>query len=153
MLDDLEEQQRHGDEYQKKYAIRKLDTLLRHLQRDGLAWSNGKIIQAGQAGHLGEMREAVQSLDASKLLRQLVGLRESVDDDPGLAIGTAKEMLETTCKTILEDAEIQVRAEWDTPGIGVAFLPLTGGIDQACQGHCCVQAVPAVQPLRSVQID
>jgi hypothetical protein len=36
-----------------------------------------------------------------ELHRQLARLRESHEEDPGLAIGTANELVETTCKTIL----------------------------------------------------
>lgn len=30
-------------------------------------------------------------------------MRESVDEDPALAVGTAKELIETVCKTIMEE--------------------------------------------------
>jgi len=36
-------------------------------------------------------------------------------DDPALAIGTAKELIETTCKTILEERGIPFGAEDDLP--------------------------------------
>jgi hypothetical protein len=34
-------------------------------------------------------------------------MQNAVEDDSGLAIGTAKELVETTCKTILEERGIQ----------------------------------------------
>jgi hypothetical protein len=37
------------------------------------------------------------------LHRQIERLQDAVDSDPDLAIGTAKELVETTCKTILEE--------------------------------------------------
>lgn len=40
-------------------------------------------------------------------------MRAAVDDDPALAIGTAKELLETTCKTILHEREVEIDPAWD----------------------------------------
>lgn len=54
-------------------------------------------------------------VDAPEFGRQLSRLREAVDEDPSLAIGTAKEMLESTCKTILEDLWIDFDPAWDLP--------------------------------------
>jgi hypothetical protein len=115
VLDELEERKAHGVEADKAYAARKLDTLLRYLRRDGFVWSNGRIAPATQAAHLHEVRDAVESLQVPELARQLDRLRESVDSDPALAIGTAKEMLETACKTILDELGVQVQPEWDVP--------------------------------------
>jgi hypothetical protein len=55
----------------------------------------------------------VAGLDAPEINRQLGRLRESVNNDPALAVGTTKEMLETTCKTILNESDIEVDPNWD----------------------------------------
>jgi hypothetical protein len=47
------------------------------------------------------VHEAAAAFDVPELQRQLARLQHAVQDDPGLAIGTAKELVETTCKTIL----------------------------------------------------
>ncbi|TMC48937.1 MAG: hypothetical protein E6J20_18470 [Chloroflexi bacterium] len=40
---------------------------------------------------------------------------ENVEVDPALAIGTAKELLEATCKLLLEDAGTAIDSEWKIP--------------------------------------
>jgi hypothetical protein len=112
VLDDLEQQKTHGTDSDEPYAARKFDTLLRCLRRDGFEWSNGRIVSTTATAQLHEVRDAVASMQAPELAR-LERLRESVDDDPGLAIGTAKELLETACKTILEESGVQVQPDWD----------------------------------------
>jgi len=44
-----------------------------------------------------------KALDANHLAEQIRRLEGAVDTDPGLAIGTAKELVETCCKTILAE--------------------------------------------------
>jgi Abortive infection C-terminus len=61
------------------------------------------------------VQDAIVTINTPELARQLERLRGAVDDDPGLAIGTAKEMLETTCKTILEEHGVAVDPAWDVP--------------------------------------
>lgn len=54
-------------------------------------------------------------LDANHLKEQIHRLEASVDNDPSLAIGTAKELVETCCKTIL--------AERGKPLVGTPDIP------------------------------
>ena len=42
-------------------------------------------------------------MDSSYLTQQITRMETSVERDPELAIGTAKELVETVCKTILEE--------------------------------------------------
>lgn len=40
-------------------------------------------------------------------------MRSSIDNDPALAIGTAKELVESVCKTILHDRKIKYASDAD----------------------------------------
>jgi len=40
-------------------------------------------------------------------------MRGAIEDDPGLAIGTAKEIVETTCKTILTERGVPYEQDDD----------------------------------------
>jgi hypothetical protein len=42
-------------------------------------------------------------------------MQTSIEQDPELAIGTAKELIETACKTILAHYEVDVEKTWDVP--------------------------------------
>ena len=49
------------------------------------------------------LKEQAKLLNANHLAEQIRRLEESVEKDPSLAIGTAKELVETCCKTILAE--------------------------------------------------
>lgn len=48
-------------------------------------------------------REVSKALDASWMAQEISRLERSIDDDPALAIGTAKDLTETCCKSILTE--------------------------------------------------
>lgn len=100
-------------EYKDEYAERTFAVLKRCLERDGLLYSDGKIVPATGTPSVEELADAVHALDAQVLHQQIERMRNAVDDDPDLAIGTAKELLETTCKTILADYVVQADPSWD----------------------------------------
>lgn len=52
---------------------------------------------------LDDLNQKAQSLDADHLADQIRRMKDSVETDPSLAIGTAKELIETCCKTILSE--------------------------------------------------
>jgi hypothetical protein len=52
---------------------------------------------------LDPLKEQAKLINASHLAEQIRRIEASVDADPSLAIGTAKELLETCCKTILAE--------------------------------------------------
>jgi hypothetical protein len=87
-------------------AKRELATLTKLLERDGFRYENGRITHKGQVASLPMVHEAAAALDVPELHRQLVRLQEAHEDDPGLAIGTAKELVETACKTILHARKV-----------------------------------------------
>jgi hypothetical protein len=52
---------------------------------------------------LNPLKEHAKILNANHLAEQVRRLEASVESDPSLAIGTAKELIETCCKTILAE--------------------------------------------------
>jgi hypothetical protein len=53
--------------------------------------------------NLGSLKEHAKILNANHLAEQIRRMEASVETDPSLAIGTAKELIETCCKTILAE--------------------------------------------------
>ena len=53
-------------------------------------------------------------------------MNEAVSTDTDLAIGTAKELLETACKTIFKKYRIKVNPDWN---IGKLFKETTSALD------------------------
>lgn len=73
---------------------------------------------------------AAQLLDTGYVRRQVERMRSTIETDPELAIGTAKEFLETVSQSILERAGVVLERKDDFPKLFKAALKL-------------VQAVPA----------
>jgi len=55
--------------------------------------------------------------DSKYLKDQLRRMDSAVDTDPSLAIGTAKELVETCCKTILDDPETAIDEKANIPSL------------------------------------
>lgn len=52
---------------------------------------------------LDDLKQKADTLNANHLAEQIRRMKDSVETDPTLAIGTAKELIETCCKTILAE--------------------------------------------------
>lgn len=98
-----------SDDVGATWAKEKATALRRWLARDGVREENGQLILPGHV----PLQDALAAIDAPELQRQIDRMRSSVDSDPGLAIGTAKELVETVCKTILVERNCAVEADWD----------------------------------------
>ncbi len=70
---------------------------------------------AGRATNLDELQDAISPLDLPHLQQQIERMREAADADPWLAIGTAEELVETTCKTILRVRAVIVSSKPEMP--------------------------------------
>ena len=97
------------------YASRTFDLLCRLLKRDGYLYMEGRVTAPGRATSLDELQDAVSPLDLPHLQRQIERMREATDADPWLAIGTAKELVETTCKTILRERAASLPGKPEIP--------------------------------------
>ncbi|MCB1884549.1 MAG: abortive infection family protein [Geminicoccaceae bacterium] len=60
-------------------------------------------------------RTVADALDAGWMKKEIERLENSVDRDPALAIGTAKDLLETCCKTILSKRGVDISRKMDLP--------------------------------------
>ena len=114
-ISELQRQVKYGNDHERTYAAERLDEILQCLRRDGFDWIDGRLVEISKTAQLRNLQDAISMIDAPELDRQLSRLRDAVDEDPGLAIGTAKDMLETTCKTILDDLWIPFDPTWDLP--------------------------------------
>ena len=72
-----------------------------------LSVQNATVITAVQA--------VTTLLNADYVRQQTDRLLIALDEDAELAIGTAKEFVETMCKTILEEKGLPVDPSWDFP--------------------------------------
>ena len=89
------------------------DNLLRLMKRDGYDFDgeNFVALPSKQQPPIEAIRSLASSFDLPGLHVELDRLALAAEDDPSLAIGTAKEMVETICKTILDDRGLSPNGE------------------------------------------
>jgi hypothetical protein len=74
--------------------------LIRHLEKDGYLYESGKIISQSLDVSLVDAIPA-SDLDTEHLYLYIDRINASIETDPSLAIGSTKELIEATLKTIL----------------------------------------------------
>lgn len=89
--------------------------LLYWLRQDGFEWRAGRLIRHADRAVLEDLTGAAQMIEGAHLALQIQRMKDSVETDPALAIGTAKELVETVCKTILEERGKPPAAGADIP--------------------------------------
>lgn len=82
--------------------------LVEALKRDGYEWCQDQIVPSNPIPYTEEIVAVASRLEIDPLLLQIDRLKKAINDDPALAVGTAKEMVETVCKTILEIMNVDV---------------------------------------------
>lgn len=60
-------------------------------------------------------KESFNGADVTYVAQQITWMESSVNTDPSLAIGTAKELIETCCKTILNERGLSIKDNIDLP--------------------------------------
>ena len=73
------------------------------LKKDGYDFVAGRIVPINGAVSLGAIKAKAIAFDTAYMAQQIKRIEHAVDDDPAHAIGCAKELIETCCRTILED--------------------------------------------------
>lgn len=74
------------------------------------------------APHVHELKESVVVFNSDYLSKQIHRMEQSVYSDPSLAIGTAKELFETCCKTILHERSMSLGGKPDISTLSKAVF-------------------------------
>lgn len=77
----------------------------------------GRYIGIAASPGVSVARETLSGTDAGYVAQQITRMESAVQNDPGLAIGTAKELVETCCKTILRERGIEIPRNADLPSL------------------------------------
>lgn len=87
---------------------------------------------------LDDLKQKARSLDANHLSEQIRRMEDAVETDPRLAIGTAKELIETCCKTILSQRGQEISGTPDIPALTKATFKelnlVPEGVPHAARG-------------------
>ena len=62
-----------------------------------------------------QVKDIAEKLNSEHIRKEIVRMTNAIETDPELAIGTAKEFLETMCKTILTAKQKSYKADEDLP--------------------------------------
>lgn len=72
-------------------------------------------VGVGAAPAVASARATLVATDPGYVAQQISRMESALYDDPGLAIGTAKELIETSCKTILSQREVAFARDATVP--------------------------------------
>jgi hypothetical protein len=75
----------------------------------------GRFVGLVQTPGLAAARETLAGTDPGYVAQQITRMESAVGNDPGLAIGTAKELVESCCKTILTERAVKFPKNADIP--------------------------------------
>lgn len=75
----------------------------------------GRFVGIGLMPGVSAAREVLAGTDPGYIAQQITRMEAAVINDPSLAIGTAKELVETCCKTILRERNIEFSKNADIP--------------------------------------
>jgi hypothetical protein len=88
--------------------------------------------------NLSPLKEMAAQFDGKHLAQQVRRIEHAIETDPDLAIGTAKELIETCCKTILAERGKPVTGTPDIPALTKATLKelklVPDGIPESARG-------------------
>lgn len=84
------------------------------IQMAGRAVFTARQIQPRSDSAIFSLKEKFSGTDANYVVGQITRMESALQNDPDLAIGTAKELVETICKTILSERGIAIE---DTPDL------------------------------------
>ena len=89
------------------------DNLLRLMRRDGYEFDGETFVALPrkQQPVIEAIRSLASSFDLPGLHLEIDRIARAAEEDPSLAVGTAKEMVETICKTILDDKGLPSHGE------------------------------------------
>jgi hypothetical protein len=96
--------------------------LCKWLRKDGFEFTNGRIVSITRTASLSQAKHIAVEFSASYMTDQIARMEQSVETDPALAVGSAKELIETCCRTILHDRNLQPVANLDLSQLVKATL-------------------------------
>jgi hypothetical protein len=105
-----------------KQSRQTFEKLIWSLEKDGFQWIGSRIEAGSRVFSLQTLKESVSGLSYAYLADQIRRMETSVQDDPELAIGTAKELIETCCKSILAERGKPLPGSPDIPALTKATL-------------------------------
>lgn len=122
-----------------------LEQLVAWLKKDGYAYEDGRLVSIGHAASLRLLKAKAVDFNAGYLAAQIDRIESAVTTDPDLAIGQAKELVETCCKTILHEHGVEGADKLDVPALArrtmEALQLVPEGVSDTAKGSKTIRMV------------
>ena len=103
------------------------------------------LLRSGTVIAVTRARAAADTLDAGWMRHEIQRLERAIDNDPSLAVGTAKELVETCCKTILNRRKVGYPKGSDLPKlvklVSTELKLVPEGISEAAKGAEVIRSI------------
>lgn len=100
----------------KEYLKVAKNRLLKYLESDGFYWQDGHLNNKKTMPIASKsILEKTNILNSAQIKLHFNRIENAIDSDPDLAIGNAKELIETVCKNILDDLSTAYSKNSDLP--------------------------------------
>ena len=97
------------------------------------------------ARHVQRASKVADALDASWMRSEISRMERAIENDPALAIGTAKDLVESCCKSILERRSIEYSSKADLPTltklVAKELQLVPDGISQQAKGADVIRLI------------
>jgi hypothetical protein len=103
VIDDLSQDQSPFSGRTEDKALLERKRLLNYIKQDGFVYENNRLSMVSPTNSLEHAKRMTFVLDAAHIHQQIKRMEGAIDTDPELAIGTAKEFVESISKTILKE--------------------------------------------------
>lgn len=102
-------------------------------------------LQSGAVRAVMRARAVADALDANWMRHEIQRLESAIHSDPSLAVGTAKELVETCCKTILNRRKVEYSKGSDLPKlvklVATELKLIPEGISEAAKGADVIRGI------------
>jgi hypothetical protein len=102
-------------------------------------------IHSGALRAMTRAKAVADALDANWMRGEILRLEKAVDTDPSLAVGTAKDLVETCCKTILTRRNVEIPKKADLPKlvrlVATELKLVPDGISDATKGANIIRGI------------
>ena len=134
-----------GGIYDGKTYRASLEQLVGWLKKDGYAYEDERLVPIGHAASLRQLKAKAVDFDSNYLAAQIGRIESAVTADPALAIGQAKDLVETCCKMILHEHGVQSADKLDILALArraMEVLQLVPeGVSDTVRGSKTIKAV------------
>ena len=95
-----------------------LAKMLEEIRRCGYEWTGEEVLAASASARLADAKAFAEEFELGHLGEHIQRIERAIDDDPGQAIGSAKELAETVAKTILNKRNVPFTSSSDLLELG-----------------------------------